>query len=777
MQTGFDPYREWLGIPDAGETPNHYRLLNLRLFEDDARAIAKAAAQASQIVGRQLSGSHAASAKMLLKQIELARTCLTSSSAKQHYDQLLRSELMSDPIVVSPKAKFVPQAGAGPLLPPSPSSPRAEESRGQSQGEPPASPAMRVTVQQATPSLTPPGVLPADLPAPLPPSAFAATGSPPPGSANIANDDFLPPQANVPPVAMPVYAQPPYAQPTPAQPFTAQPPQAQPYPQHAAPMAIPVPPPGMTAIPQAAPVAQPVTTYAATGVPMASAPVAHPVGDAPAISTATSRAWRRRPSAPTALYFGLPIAATIVLLLVVLNNNRQPGQPTGSGGTPPNNQGQVARLPDAASAPQNHRANRSSNRRRSSDAESSGRSERRWPPNQSEQESATPAAAMPVPLAANDAPAMPATTPDTPAPADDAEAAQQISQALTEARQALSKRDLATAAARIDAARQYGGNQTSQQEIARVDAIAEYVKGFWNAVEEQIKGLAVGDQTMLRDAMVGVVDVNPEQLVLRVNGENRTYARDDLPIGVAIGLAEAWLNKDDPASNIFLGVIHVVHPKGDRAKARQLWQQAAAGGKSQEVALVMPELDVTWPGQSSGADAVVAATRMPPMPSDLAAAQQEVSAMFEAELSAAAEAADRAALAEKMFQRASEASDAAPLQFALLSEAARLAAQGGDFEQMLAALDLQAERFGTDAVESKSDILFESAKSTNGSEPNQKLATAALATSDEAVLLEQFDQAARLARIALGAARKAGNSELLKEAALADKEVRDLKKD
>ena len=52
MQSGFDPYRAWLDIPDAAETPNHYRLLGLRLFEDDADRIVQAVAQIGQVLVR-----------------------------------------------------------------------------------------------------------------------------------------------------------------------------------------------------------------------------------------------------------------------------------------------------------------------------------------------------------------------------------------------------------------------------------------------------------------------------------------------------------------------------------------------------------------------------------------------------------------------------------------------------------------------------------------------------------------------------------------------------
>ena len=39
----FDPYLKWLGIRESSRPINHYRLLGLDLFEDDADVIAMAA--------------------------------------------------------------------------------------------------------------------------------------------------------------------------------------------------------------------------------------------------------------------------------------------------------------------------------------------------------------------------------------------------------------------------------------------------------------------------------------------------------------------------------------------------------------------------------------------------------------------------------------------------------------------------------------------------------------------------------------------------------------
>jgi hypothetical protein len=150
--------------------------------------------------------------------------------------------------------------------------------------------------------------------------------------------------------------------------------------------------------------------------------------------------------------------------------------------------------------------------------------------------------------------------------------------------------------------------------------------------------------------------------------------------------------------------------------------------------------------------------------------------MFEADLSEAKDAAAQLSLSEKMFARANETGDPAPLRFALFGESSQLAAAAGNFEQMAFALDRQAELFGNAALEAKSATLLEAAKAASTPEAHKALATYALGLSDEAVLLEKIDQAKKLVAIALGAARKAGDPELLKNCSARDKEVKELKK-
>jgi hypothetical protein len=76
MSDAFDPYRKWLGIPPQEQPPNHYRLLGVGLFEDDADTIAGAADRQMAHVRTFQTGRHSAVSQKLLNELAAARIAL-----------------------------------------------------------------------------------------------------------------------------------------------------------------------------------------------------------------------------------------------------------------------------------------------------------------------------------------------------------------------------------------------------------------------------------------------------------------------------------------------------------------------------------------------------------------------------------------------------------------------------------------------------------------------------------------------------------------------------
>ncbi len=89
----FDPYYEWLGIPPAEQPPNHYRLLGIGLFEENAGVIANAADRQMGHLRGFAAGKHSQSSQKLLNEVAAARVCLLNPEKKVDYDGQLRQQV------------------------------------------------------------------------------------------------------------------------------------------------------------------------------------------------------------------------------------------------------------------------------------------------------------------------------------------------------------------------------------------------------------------------------------------------------------------------------------------------------------------------------------------------------------------------------------------------------------------------------------------------------------------------------------------------------------
>lgn len=89
----FDGYHKWLGIPPNEQPPNHYRLLGVALFEDDADVIDSAANRQSAYLQQCASGKQIALSQKLLNEVAAARVCLLNPKKKKAYDAQLREKI------------------------------------------------------------------------------------------------------------------------------------------------------------------------------------------------------------------------------------------------------------------------------------------------------------------------------------------------------------------------------------------------------------------------------------------------------------------------------------------------------------------------------------------------------------------------------------------------------------------------------------------------------------------------------------------------------------
>lgn len=91
----YDAYHLWLGIPPEEQPPSHYRLLGLRLFEENVEVIRNAADRQRSHVKRLGVNQYEQRGQELLNEIELAKICLLRPEKRQAYDEKLRNDLNS----------------------------------------------------------------------------------------------------------------------------------------------------------------------------------------------------------------------------------------------------------------------------------------------------------------------------------------------------------------------------------------------------------------------------------------------------------------------------------------------------------------------------------------------------------------------------------------------------------------------------------------------------------------------------------------------------------
>ncbi|MFO1021130.1 MAG: hypothetical protein U0903_10595 [Planctomycetales bacterium] len=88
----FDPYKEWLGIPEGPRPPDHYALLRLVMFEDSPEKIRNNYKKLNGHVRKYATGKHSVRSQELLNELAKAMLCLEDVERKREYDESLGRE-------------------------------------------------------------------------------------------------------------------------------------------------------------------------------------------------------------------------------------------------------------------------------------------------------------------------------------------------------------------------------------------------------------------------------------------------------------------------------------------------------------------------------------------------------------------------------------------------------------------------------------------------------------------------------------------------------------
>lgn len=163
---------------------------------------------------------------------------------------------------------------------------------------------------------------------------------------------------------------------------------------------------------------------------------------------------------------------------------------------------------------------------------------------------------------------------------------------LASARTAISEQQYDVAGEELTKAEQVAKMPEHLERVERLKRLNHYAQEFRRALRESVKGLKGGQPITVKSTVVAVVETfpNEDRIILRVAGNNRTYTFDGLPIGLAVAIADLWLDQKDPTS-LFIKSCYVLAHKSatDDMRAKgQTWLDEAQSKIPQIVDPVSP---------------------------------------------------------------------------------------------------------------------------------------------------------------------------------------------
>jgi len=170
-----------------------------------------------------------------------------------------------------------------------------------------------------------------------------------------------------------------------------------------------------------------------------------------------------------------------------------------------------------------------------------------------------------------------------------------LAKLLAEARTAISEQQYDVATAELKKAEKLATFPPHMARVERLRQLTHYTQEFRRALREATKGLKGGQTIVVGTTAVGVVETfqNEDRIILRVAGNNKTFTFDALPIGLAVAIADLWLDQKDPTS-FFIKACYVLAHKSAtdtmRTKAHG-WLEDAKAAKPEIVTPVIPVFD------------------------------------------------------------------------------------------------------------------------------------------------------------------------------------------
>lgn len=612
MSNSFSPYQTWLGFAAEVTQPSYFELLGLDEAEEDTKTIAAAADRAASRVRRCRPGEQATQWAALLDEIAAAKKCLTDPKSRAEYrrrksrTQVIDQkslEVQTTSVAVAPVDPNMYPPGAAPVTNPVHRSTAGPDAAAASKMGPRTLPESYSAPDPQAPLSIVPQPVTSPLGLAMSPAGVPYLQPAEPGSFADPMRPVMPPSPPVPP----------------AMDFAAA---MVPAPQNADPMAaLPVAlPVGVAPLPIAqailnnspAAFGTNAAPAAATSPQVVSPPVVNRVAVSPTIDAQNSAI------RPVLIGVGVGLVLLVVVGGLVSWNAYRSSQVTA--GT----DGKSTTSPESPSTSSNESANDAAGKNQSAGisqpshsknesansamtpkdgpsetkgAAASTDSTPEAPPDSTSAAASPTEGPKPEPMPKPESAPVPAPTPTstptpppapTPTPTPDpaktdeipkptAEELVKLGRAMQKTRDAIAARDFDKASALIEIASEMPHLPEHQAMLDRLKLLLESVRQYHTAILTSISKLQVGSSFEIGEATVGVVEVRPDKITLRTNGQNRAYSIAELPTGLAAELASQTL-ADDPTTLALKGAYVLASSRASETelkKAREFIEKAS----------------------------------------------------------------------------------------------------------------------------------------------------------------------------------------------------------
>jgi hypothetical protein len=167
-----------------------------------------------------------------------------------------------------------------------------------------------------------------------------------------------------------------------------------------------------------------------------------------------------------------------------------------------------------------------------------------------------------------------------------------FARAVVGARTALANRDLAAAKRQIEVTAAAAQTPENRDQVDRLETMLDNLTQFWDGIRSSMTKLQTAEEIVLKTTRVVVIQSGRDYLEVKAEGRVHRFKIQTMPASIVMALVEQDFGHD-PGSQAIIATFLAVDPNGDRALARQYWQEAASAGI--DCQKLLPELDAMPP--------------------------------------------------------------------------------------------------------------------------------------------------------------------------------------